>query len=48
MKTGAYAGGVLVSILLGMIVLLGVEDKEWEYFETDPAWWTVRLWTRRN
>ncbi|MCK4722499.1 MAG: hypothetical protein KAT75_04305 [Dehalococcoidia bacterium] len=43
-----FTGEVLVSILLGLIVLIGEEDRDWEYIETDPAWWTVRLWTRRN
>lgn len=40
--------GVIDSILYGMIVLFGQRDKDWGYYETDPDWWEVRLWTRRN
>ncbi|MBA7641847.1 hypothetical protein ES703_49532 [subsurface metagenome] len=28
--------------------LIGDEDTYWCYFETDPDWWQLRLWTRRN
>ena len=29
-------------------VLLGREGDDWEYYETYPEWWTLRLWLRRN
>lgn len=35
-------------ISLGIVLLLGSEGVEWEYYETDPDWWTLRLWLRRN
>ncbi|MBA7588154.1 hypothetical protein ES708_30204 [subsurface metagenome] len=35
-------------ISLGIICLIGEEDRDWEYYETDPDWWTLRLWLRRN
>lgn len=41
-------GAALISVLLGMVVLLGEEGTNWEYIETDPVWWRVRLWTRIN
>lgn len=35
-------------IALGIILLLGSRGRDWEYYETDPEWWAIRLWTRRN
>jgi hypothetical protein len=35
-------------ICYGIIVLLGQENRDWEYYETDPDWWTCRLWLSRN
>lgn len=35
-------------IFTGVIMLLGKEGEDWIYYETDPDWWTLRLWTRRN
>ena len=35
-------------IFTGVIMLLGKEDEDWIYYETDLDWWGVRLWTRRN
>ena len=29
-------------------MLLGKEGVEWAYYETDPAWWELRLYTRIN
>ncbi len=34
-------------MLTAMIMLLG-ETGDWEYYETDPNWWALRVWTRRN
>ena len=28
--------------------LLGYQGEDWEYYETYPEWWALRLWTRRN
>ena len=36
----------LIFTALGM--LLGIQGKDWIYYETDPYWWAIRLWTRRN
>ncbi len=36
----------LIFTALGM--LLGIQDRDWEYYETDPVWWELRLWIRRN
>lgn len=36
----------LVFTLIEM--LLGKEGEYWSYYETDPEWWTLRLYTRRN
>ena len=36
----------LVFTLIEM--LIGAEGEYWCYFETDPEWWRLRLWTRRN
>ncbi len=35
-------------ICYGILVLFGEEGKHWDHYETDPDWWGVRLWTRRN
>jgi len=32
----------------GLVVLLGQENRDWEYYETDPDWWAIRLRYRRN
>jgi len=32
----------------GLCMLIGQEGEEWIYYEADPSWWTLRLWTRRN
>ena len=31
-----------------VIMLTGVEGKDFCYYETDPEWWRLRLWIRRN
>ncbi len=35
-------------IFITIPMLLGTEGKEFSYMETDPNWWTLRLWTNRN
>jgi len=35
-------------ICFGVLCLLGPEGEDWAYYETDWAWWTLRLYTRRN
>ena len=35
-------------IFTGLMMLLGREGRDWIYYETDPDWWSLRLWTRRN
>jgi hypothetical protein len=35
-------------ILLTISMLIGKEGTDYSYYETDPEWWTVRLFTRRN
>ncbi len=35
-------------ICYALICLMGTEGKDWEYPETDPEWWTLHLYTRRN
>ncbi|GAI66270.1 unnamed protein product [marine sediment metagenome] len=35
-------------IAMGIIFLLGEPGRYWCYYETDPEWWQLRLWTRRN
>lgn len=35
-------------IALGIILLLGSEGRDWEYYGGDEEWWELRLWTRRN
>ena len=35
-------------IALGIIFLLGTQGRDWEYYETDLDWWTLRLYLRRN
>ncbi|MBA7535573.1 hypothetical protein ES705_27831 [subsurface metagenome] len=35
-------------IALGIIFLLGTEGRDWAYFETDPEWWALKLYLRRN
>ncbi|GAJ04480.1 unnamed protein product [marine sediment metagenome] len=32
----------------GLCVLLDRERECWADYETDPGWWALRLWTRRN
>lgn len=29
-------------------MLRGKEGKDFEYYESDKAWWALRLYTRRN
>ena len=29
-------------------MLIGDEGVDWDYYETDPDWWALRLFTRRN
>ena len=36
----------LVFTLIEM--LLGAEGEYWSYYETDPQWWELRLYTRKN
>jgi len=31
-----------------LIMLKGVEGKDWVYYENDPNWWELRLYTRIN
>lgn len=40
--------GAMYTMLLGYALLVGQEDTDWEAPETNPNWWTIRLWTRRN
>jgi len=35
-------------IAIGIIVLFGQEGTHWDYYETDPHWWQLRLLTRIN
>lgn len=35
-------------VLTAMTMLLGEEGRDWCYYETDPNWWGIRLWLRRN
>lgn len=35
-------------IFTALIMLIGEEGKDWEYYEQDPDWWELRLWTRIN
>jgi len=35
-------------IFPALIMLIGEEGKDWEYYETDLDWWELRLWTRIN
>ncbi|MBA7582160.1 hypothetical protein ES708_24080 [subsurface metagenome] len=35
-------------ISLGIILLLGSEGRDWDFYEADPEWWELRLWIRRN
>jgi len=35
-------------VAYGIIVLLGEENKDWEYPETDPEWWAVHLFNSQN
>ena len=39
-------GSELACTLLAM--LIGVEGKDWVYYENDPIWWEIRLYTRIN
>ncbi|MBA7586217.1 hypothetical protein ES708_28213 [subsurface metagenome] len=32
----------------GICILLDREGKYWVYYETDPDWWALRLWIRKN
>jgi len=34
--------------LTGLIMLLGKEGREFSYYEQDPEWWALRLYTRIN
>ena len=38
----------MFKVLEGLIVLIGEEDEDWCYEETDLDWWMVRLWPRKN
>lgn len=43
--------GELIGVALyltALAMLTGVEGEEWAYYETDPTWWAVRLYTRIN
>lgn len=31
-----------------MTMLMGEGGVDFSYYECDPDWWTIRLWTRRN
>ena len=35
-------------VFTALTMLLGKEGVDFSYYETDPDWWTLRLWTRRN
>jgi len=35
-------------LLLLHLMFTTEEGWLWGYYETDPSWWSVRLWTRRN
>ncbi|MBA7554620.1 hypothetical protein ES705_47247 [subsurface metagenome] len=35
-------------VAFGILCLLGEQGRYWDYYETDPEWWQLRLWTRRN
>lgn len=34
--------------LLAFLVLAGAQWQDWEYRESDPGWWELHFWTRRN
>ena len=48
MRRECIMGSLNDLIFTGVIMLLGSEGKDWIYYETDPDWWALRLWTRRN
>jgi len=48
MRRECIVGSLNDLIFTGVIMLLGSEGKDWIYYETDPDWWALRLWTRRN
>lgn len=35
-------------IFTALTMLMGREGKDFCYYETDPDWWTIRLYSRRN
>ena len=35
-------------IFTALIMLTGIEGEDYSYYETDPDWWELRLWTRIN
>lgn len=35
-------------IFITVPMLLGKEGVDFSYYETDPDWWELRLYTRRN
>ena len=35
-------------IFITIAMLLGEEGQDFSYYETDPGWWKLRLWTRIN
>ncbi len=35
-------------IFTAICLLLGTENTDFIFYETDPYWWALRLWTRRN
>jgi len=38
----------LLTQLETVLALYGKQGEWWDYYETDPNWWVLRLWTRRN
>ena len=34
--------------LMSLCMLIGTEGSDWCYEETDPGWWALRLYLRRN
>lgn len=35
-------------LFTGLIMLIGKEGQDWSYYENDPDWWALRLYTRIN
>ncbi len=38
----------MADVIGAINVLLGYEDIDYWFQESDPGWWAIYLWTRRN